>query len=161
MEELTFLPFSAYSKQSCGEGILAWGETSIAGQRGRVETNNEKERIMKYKYRVVVTGSDPVGYSFVENLVEVANLGGTLDKTIHPRMSFPQQAVFFLSTDEEKKSKACIKYIPFGVEYTREQLEEMDWDTFRAELKKVGVIGKDRKVMIDRYFSFLEENKIL
>lgn len=36
-------------------------------------------------------------------------------------------------------------------EYTKEQLAEMDWDTFKASVKTIGITGRDRSLMTNKY----------
>ena len=36
-------------------------------------------------------------------------------------------------------------------EYTKEQLSEMDWDTFKASVKTIGITGRDRSLMTNKY----------
>jgi hypothetical protein len=36
-------------------------------------------------------------------------------------------------------------------EYTKEQLSEMDWETFKAGVKTIGITGRDRNLMLTKY----------
>lgn len=109
------------------------------------------------RYRVLVQGADNLGWSFLNNVIEVANKGGVVDKNIAPRLTFPHHLMMLVDSEEDLVSKPGIKYVPILQTYTKEQLEEMDWDTFRATVREVGVIGKDRQKMLDKYLETIAE----
>lgn len=108
------------------------------------------------RYRVKITGLDSIGWSFLQNVIKVAGQGGVIAHGINPRLSFPHELMMILDTDKEMESVVGITYTPILTTYTEKELAEMEWDTFRAELKKVGVIGKDRQKMVDKYLDTIK-----
>lgn len=43
--------------------------------------------------------------------------------------------------------------------YTKEQLQELDWETLKSVCKEVGVSGRDRGLIITRYLQHYEEQE--
>jgi hypothetical protein len=40
-------------------------------------------------------------------------------------------------------------YLP--AEYTKEQLGELDWETFKSSVRTIGITGRDRNLMLTKY----------
>lgn len=109
------------------------------------------------RYRVKVTGSDAIGWSFLKNVIVVANKGGVLAEGVNPRLTFPHEVMMIVNTKEDLVSVPGITYIPILQKYNKEELEEMEWDDFRAKMREAGVIGKDRQVMIGKYLELIKD----
>lgn len=106
-----------------------------------------------YKYQVIVTGSHPLGFDFLENVVSVVKQGAELDNTgrFAHITSFPPRAYMLLDSEIVRESTASIKYNLVSGGYTKEELEEMKWEDLKAVCKEVGITGRDRELIITAY----------
>ena len=103
------------------------------------------------EYLVYITGSDSIGYSFMQNCVEIAAKGAVLQEGKVPRLNYPHSAWFTLSTDEMLEDKPGFRFQIICEKFTKEQLDEMEWDALRALCKKRGISGRDRQQLIRQY----------
>lgn len=104
------------------------------------------------EYKVLVTGSDGIGYNFIKNVVDLANKGATLQEGKVPTMRFPFSAWMYLKTDELMESKPGFQFQIMQEIFTKEQLDDMDWDTLKATVKKkYGISGRDRNLLVTQY----------
>ena len=107
---------------------------------------------MANEYKVYVTGNDTLGYKFIQNLVDLANKGAVLEEGKVPRLSFPHSAWMHLKTDELLENKPGVQYQIIQENFTREQLDALEWPEFKAFVKKKhGIAGRDRQVMTTQY----------
>lgn len=116
------------------------------------------------EYKVFVTGSDSIGYAFIKNVVELANKGATLEEGKVPRLNYPHSAWFDFKTDELMENKPGFQFQIVQELFTKEQLDDMDWETFKYTLKrKYGLGGRNREQMTREYlkaaFGEVEEVK--
>jgi uncharacterized protein YbcV (DUF1398 family) len=111
---------------------------------------------MANKYIVLVTGTkDSLGFDFMKNVVSLANKGAVLQEGKVPFMRFPHQAFMYFETDELMENTPGFQYQIIQEIFTKEQLDEMDWETFKRVLKKVGIGGRTRDVMTTKYLKLL------
>lgn len=104
------------------------------------------------RYLVYVTGTDNIGYAFMQNVVEVVSKGATLKADTTPCMRFPYSAWFFLETEELMQDKPGVKFQIIEEKYNREQLDAMSWDELKKVVKKsYGITGRDRAVLSREY----------
>lgn len=104
------------------------------------------------RYLVYVTGTDNIGYAFVQNIVELAAKGATLKPDSVPCMRFPYSAWFYLETKELMKDKPGVKFQIIQEKYTQEQLDDMTWEDLKKTVKKAyGITGRDRTVLTREY----------
>lgn len=104
------------------------------------------------EYKVLVTGSDSIGYSFMKNIIELANKGAVLEEGKVPALRFPHSAWMYLKTDKLMESKPGFQFQVMQENFTKEQLDELEWSEFKAVLKKKYQIGgRDRQVMTQQY----------
>lgn len=108
------------------------------------------------RYRVLVTGTDNLGWNFIQNIVTVANMGGQITMDVTPRLTFPHHVMMIVDSEKELISVPGIKYTPILKTYKLEELEDMEWDSFRSIMREAGIIGKERKVMLEKYSEFLK-----
>ena len=62
------------------------------------------------EYKVLVTGNDGIGYTFIKNVIELANMGAILEEGKVPTMRFPFSAWMYLKTDELMESKPGFQF---------------------------------------------------
>lgn len=109
------------------------------------------------EYKIIVKGTDPLGISFLKNIVELASKGAVLldNPPVHNR--FPHSAVLEISTEEELVTdmRKGIQVVPRITSYTRDQLEEMEWDKLKTICKRIGIGGRDRNLMVTKYLQAL------
>lgn len=107
---------------------------------------------MSNEYKVLVTGNDGIGYNFIKNVIELANMGAILEGGKVPTMRFPFSAWMYLKTDEIMESKPGFQFQVMQENFTKEQLDDMDWDTLKATVKKkYGISGRDRNLLVTQY----------
>ena len=61
------------------------------------------------KYIVHVTSADNLGLAFLQDVVAIANLGGTLQEGTLPSLRFPQIASFVLEAEQPPHTKASVR----------------------------------------------------
>jgi len=104
------------------------------------------------EYKVLVTGNDSLGYSFIKNIVDLANKGAVLEDNKVPGLRFPHQAWMYLKTTELMENKPGFQFQVMQELFTKEQLDDMEWAEFKAVLKKkYSIGGRDRTVMTQQY----------
>lgn len=64
---------------------------------------------MSNKYHLHVTGSDSLGLNFLENVVEMANLGATIKEGTLPAMRFPHSLSMTLEAETPPTPKATLR----------------------------------------------------
>ena len=104
------------------------------------------------EYKVLVTGSDSIGYSFMKNVVELANMGAVIEDNKVPALRFPHSCWMYLQTKELMENKPGFQFQIMQEIFTKEQLDDMDWDTLKATVKKkYGISGRDRQLITLQY----------
>ena len=73
-------------------------------------TENE---VVKNKYKLHITGSDSLGLNFVENIVDMANLGARITPGTYPTMRFPHGVSMVLEAETPPTPSACIRVFEF------------------------------------------------
>lgn len=111
------------------------------------------------KQTLNVTASDPV--AFVKRLLEAGKEGATLKDRTFPRIKgIPYVAELEINTDIGVDSKPGVNAIPVPLServYTKEELDAMEWETFKATVASRGVGGKKRDLMTNRYLKAIAE----
>lgn len=136
-------------------------------------------------YEFVVKGSDPIGFNFIDNIIKLANLGATKKESQLPKMSFPHTVYMELESDKcpdvanasirvFNMSEGGVEVKPGAVEapavakggfslevedkpvkLSKEELDALSWEEFKAEVKRVtGETGRDKKVLLATYLNF-------
>ena len=104
------------------------------------------------EYKVLVTGSDSIGYSFMKNIIELANKGAVLEEGKVPALRFPHSAWMYLNTEELMVNKPGFQFQVMQENFTKEQLDDLEWSEFKAVVKKKhGISGRDRTLMTNQY----------
>lgn len=107
---------------------------------------------MANEYKVLVTGNDSIGYTFMKNVIELASKGATLEEGKVPTMRFPYSCWMYLKTDELMESKPGFQFQIMQEIFTKDQLDDMDWETLKATVKKkYGISGRDRNLLVTQY----------
>jgi hypothetical protein len=107
---------------------------------------------MTNEYLVYVTGADSIGYSFMQNCIEIAGKGAVLQEGKVPRLNYPHSAWFTLATEEMLEDKPGFRYQVVQEAFSKEQLDDMDWETLKATVKKkYGISGRDRNLLVTQY----------
>ncbi len=107
------------------------------------------------QYLVFVQGNDSIGFNFLQNVVEMANKGAKLQEGKAPTMRFPYSAWMTLETEELMEDRPGIRFQIIVEKFTKEQLDEMEWEDFKRVLKKVGLGGRKRDVMTNQYLKLV------
>lgn len=109
---------------------------------------------MANKYIVLVTGTkDSLGFDFMKNVVSLSNKGAVLQEGKVPFMRFPHQAFMYFETDELMQNTPGFQYQIIQEIFTKEQLDAMDWETLKREVKKPPflITGRNRDLMVRQY----------
>ena len=97
-------------------------------------------------------------YAFLCLVEEMISKGGKVLRGA-PFLSIPYEATFeFINKDYIHARPGVTDFGRHVMEeavlvanYTKQQLEDMDWDSFRDVCKVFGIKGRERAVMIDQY----------
>lgn len=139
------------------------------------------------KYELHIKGNETLGFTFMETVVKMANLGATIKQGEWPRLTFPHQMKMILESDvEPDASPFCrvfgedgkeVRIKPLevvqiekpdgtfsmevdpsiamneasGKRWSKDELEAMTWDEFKAVCKADGFGGRDRAKMTKTY----------
>ena len=103
------------------------------------------------EYEIQLGPVDPLGLKWIENLIRFIKMGAEVKKDSMVKVSFPHYAWLTISTDEVLKSEPGVQVHRVNETFTKEQLEEMTWQEFRAQCEYKGVRGRDRSVMLRSY----------
>lgn len=104
------------------------------------------------EYKILVTGNDGIGYNFMKNIVELANMGAVIEDNKVPALRFPHSCWMYLQTKELMENKPGFQFQIMQEIFTKEQLDDMDWDTLKATVKKkYGISGRDRNLLVTQY----------
>ena len=112
---------------------------------------------MKVEQRIVVQAFSPV--DFMKACQEVILRGAKFNESTYPTLSqsafsneFSAEFLVEVDVETEWKDKGpVIQAYPAPLIYTKEQLEELEWDTFKRVLLRSDVKGRDRVVMTTKY----------
>lgn len=105
------------------------------------------------EYEIQLGPVDPLGLKWVENLIRFIKMGAEVKKDSMVKVSFPHYAWLTISTDEVLKSEPGVQVHRVNETFTKEQLEEMTWQEFRAQCEYKGVRGRDRAQMTRAYLT--------
>lgn len=104
------------------------------------------------QYLVLVTGSDTLGYAFMKNVVSLAQKGATLKEDKVPAMRFPHSCWMILDTEDLMEDKPGFQFQVIQEKFTKEQLDDMDWEELKRTVKKkYGISGRDRNLLVTQY----------
>ena len=108
---------------------------------------------MSNKYLVLVSGhKDSLGYDFMKNVIHLASKGAVLQDGKVPKLNFPHTAWMTFETDELMVNKPGFQFQIMQEIFTKDQLDDMDWDTLKATVKKkYGISGRDRNLLVTQY----------
>lgn len=104
------------------------------------------------RYMLYVTGNDSLGYGFMKNVVEASNKGAILQEDKVPRLNYPHSCWMYIESKDMLEDSPGFRYQVIQENYTKEQLEDMDWETLKATVKKkYGISGRDRNLLVTQY----------
>lgn len=109
------------------------------------------------KQTLNITAADPV--AFVKRLLEAGKNGAVLKDRTFPRIKgVPFVTELEIDTDIGFESKPGVNAIPVPLGervYTKEELDAMEWDEFRAAVQSKGVKGRRRENMVVQYIKIV------
>ena len=128
------------------------------------------------KYDLIIKCGNSLGFGWLDTIVELANEGAVLKEGVLHSLRFPHTAYMEIETDEEpiatpfvrvfredKSEVFIIKEDEVGVNFsldtaplTKEELDALEWNEFKAKLKQVGIGGRDRNKMTTEYLKKAE-----
>lgn len=111
------------------------------------------------KYICYVTGADSIGYSFMKNVIELAQKGAVLQEGKVPCMRFPHSAFLILHTEELMEDKPGFRFQTVDINYTKEYLESLPIEEMRPLVAEKGIKGRDKAKMIKQYLAACETSK--
>lgn len=111
------------------------------------------------KYICYVTGADSIGYSFMKNIIELAQKGAVLQEGKVPCMRFPHSAFLVLHTEDLMEDKPGFRYQIVDINYTKEYLESFPIEEMRSLVAEKGIKGRDKNKMIKQYLAACETGK--
>lgn len=76
-------------------------------------TDTTESEVVLNKYKLHITGSDQLGMNFVENIVEMANLGAIITPGTYPKMRFPHSVSMILESENPPTPTASVRVFEF------------------------------------------------
>lgn len=114
-------------------------------------------------YKVELKAKDSHGIKFLEQVVRFANMGATIDTAYPTKNTFPNQVMLSVKTEEflEDDMANGMRVYPVELQYSKEQLEEFEWDKLKSICKERGISGRDRAQLIRQYEeSFVKKEEV-
>lgn len=65
------------------------------------------------KYHLHITGSDSLGLNFIENIVEMANLGATIKEGTLPMMRFPHSLSMVIEAEQPPMPRSTVRVFEY------------------------------------------------
>lgn len=111
------------------------------------------------KYKILLKSTDPMGMRFLNNVVLFANAGATLDRDYIPSMKFPFKAMFDYETSDYLETNQEMEVIPLELVYTKEMLDNLEWEEFKKVVGAKGIGGRARELMTNNYLKAVTQSK--
>lgn len=113
------------------------------------------------KYKIELRATDSAGIKFLENVVRFANLGATIDSDYPTKNTFPNKVMLNVETEKflEDDMLNGVRVYPVELQYSKDQLEEFEWDKLKAVCKERGISGRDRAQLIRQYEESFEKKE--
>ena len=89
-------------------------------------------------------------------------MGATICRDHPVQNKFPHSCVMLVKTKEEIKTdmKKGVKVLPVFIKYSKDELDAMSWEQFKAVCKKsFGITGRDRDLLTVKYLQAVEESE--
>src|SRR5690606_6645660 len=87
------------------------------------------------KYEIQLGPVDILGIQWLDNLIRFIKMGAEVKEGHRPSLKFPQHAWLTIETSELLRNEPGVQVFKIDEVYTREQLDAMDWETFRDAVK--------------------------
>lgn len=118
--------------------------------------NNEIDLVIQ---RITVRSADRV--EWMKAVVDWASKGARLSKGSVPKMVVPFMVDMEIEVEAHAQYKSTPTAIAYPVKstfYTEQQLTDMEWNDFRKACKAVGVVGRDKKTMLEDYLKAVRKS---
>lgn len=102
-----------------------------------------------FKYKLILGGINPV--KFTEMLVDFASKGAKPVERAFPKLTIPYRVEMLIDSEELIESVPECTIIPIPTKYTREELDNLDWETLKRVCKHIGLTGRDREQLTRKY----------
>lgn len=115
------------------------------------------------KFKVELHATDCYGLKFLEQVIWLSSMGATLDKEYPNKNTWPNKAMFYVQTEEflEDDMANGVRVYPVELQYSKERLEEFEWDKLKSVCKERGISGRDRSQLIRQYEeSFVKKEEV-
>lgn len=109
------------------------------------------------QYKLYITSQDYYGVNFIESIVKYSGKGAVLDMTNHIYNSYPFSCTMLIETEEFLKSELCIEVTVIKENWTKEDLDNLDWDEFKRITSRLGISGRQRETMSNLFLKAQEE----
>tara|TARA_R110000744_G_C19371770_1_gene563146 strand:+ start:19500 stop:19850 length:351 start_codon:yes stop_codon:yes gene_type:complete len=113
------------------------------------------------RYDVSVMCSDSI--DLMKKVLALSEYSPSLREKTRPRLTqLPLQVSLVIYTEKdiesffEGKHGYNVKNLGYVRQYTKEQLEAMEWEDFKTLCKDCGVGGRDRNTMTNKYLSLTD-----
>lgn len=98
-------------------------------------------------YKLLITSQDYHGVNFIENIAKYSAMGATFDHTIHLFNDYPHSCTMLIETEEFLKSEVCVDVVVVKEEWTKEELDKLEWEDFKKLVATKQVNGRHRETM--------------
>lgn len=103
------------------------------------------------EYEIQLGPVDHLGHKWAENLIKYTKLGAEVKKGSLIKATFPHHVWLTISTSEVLKNEPGVQVFRINETFTKEQLELMDWETFRESVAQKRIRGRKRDDMMRAY----------
>lgn len=114
------------------------------------------------EYKIFIKGTDIFGVQFLKNVIEYTQKGAVLCNDHAIVNKWPHTCVMQITTEDDLVGDMTkgVEVVATFTPLTREQLDELDWETFKSVCRKhFGITGKARDLMSNKYVKSVEERK--
>ena len=115
----------------------------------RKEENVENNIVNEYEIQLGPV--DHLGHKWAENLIKYTKLGAEVKKGSLIKATFPHHVWLTISTSEVLKNEPGVQVFRINETFTKEQLELIDWETFRESIAQKRIRGRKRDDMMRAY----------
>jgi len=103
------------------------------------------------EYEIQLGPVDHLGHKWAENLIKYTKLGAEVKKGSLIKATFPHHVWLTISTSEVLKNEPGVQVFRINETFTKEQLELMEWEDFRAACQSKKIRGRKRDDMMRAY----------
>lgn len=103
------------------------------------------------QYKLLITSQDYYGHNFIDNIVKYAQKGAVINKKERFFNDYPHACTMMIETEEFLKSEPSVEVVVIREEWTKETLDNLEWEDFKNVCKTRGLTGRNREQMCRKF----------